>query len=848
MHEIGTNPSTPRQPLPAAAGQASEIQFHHLLEKLPAGAYICDADGLITYFNRSAVRLWGREPKLNDPVDRYCGSFKMLALDGTPIAHDQCWMAEALKTGREFNGEEVTVERPDGSRLTVLAHASPIHDDSGRVLGAVNILIDITEQFRGEEARSRLAAIVESSDDAIVSKTLDGYILSWNAGAERLFGYSPQEAVGRHITMLIPKERRDEEDAILERIRRGERIDHFETVRLTKGGRPIDISLTVSPVRDGQGRLIGASKVARDITALKQSREVQLALRDELAIQVVDLRRLHDMSERLASAPDLQSVLDETLRVAAAIDGTDLGLIWLRDPIDNALRVAAKLGLDAAALELLDGAPPDSAPRGVCLARRRRVVIEDVETDPDYAAFRATARQAGFRGVHSTPLLTRAGKQIGVLSTYFRRPHWPSDRDMRLVDLCVRQAVDFIENARLHAELREADRRKDEFLAMLAHELRNPLAPISNSLQILRMSDDLSPAVGHVREIMERQVNQLARLVDDLLEISRITSGKIELRKEPIDLVAIIATAVETSRPLIDAAGHQLAIALSQEPLVLEADPVRLSQVVSNLLNNAAKYTDRGGQIWLAAERRGNEAVVSVRDTGEGITADMLPRIFDLFSQVDRTLSRAQGGLGVGLTLARRLVELHGGQIEAHSEGQGKGSEFVLRLPLAETAPRLALPTAPRTDRASQPSRRILVVDDQQAAAHVLGKLLEITGHRVRTAHDAATALQCAAEELPDVVISDIEMPDMNGYELARRLRELSGAGDLVLVALTGYGQSTDRQRAAAAGFHHHLVKPVGFEMLQDLLASLPAPAERGKTAASSTAGELPPEWPSDLG
>ncbi len=439
------------------------------------------------------------------------------------------------------------------------------------------------------------------------------------------------------------------------------------------------------------------------------------------------------------------------------------------------------------------------------------------------------ARRAGFFAIHATPLITRSGKQIGVLSTYFRQPHVPTVRNTRLIDLCARQAVDFIESARLSEELREADRRKDEFLAMLAHELRNPLAPISNSLQILRLSDDLSPTVEHVRDIMERQVKQMARLVDDLLEISRITSGKIELRKEPVDLVAVIATAVETSRPLIDAAGHQLAITISQEPLNLDADPVRLAQVISNLLNNAAKYTEPGGQIWLSAEPQGSEAVVSIRDTGLGISADMLPRIFDLFSQVDRTLNRAQGGIGVGLTLARRLVELHGGQIEAHSGGRNRGSEFILRLPMNSIARRGAVGSvAPRVGAAAQTARRILVVDDQQAAAHILAKLLEMFGHQVRTAYDGTAALECVRRELPDVIVSDVEMPDMDGYELARRLRELPGADGLVLVALTGYGQSTDRIRATEAGFDYHLVKPVGFETLQDLLASLPPRKPRG--------------------
>ena len=634
----------------------SQSQLHRFLDKLPAAAYMCDAAGLITYFNQHAIQLWGRTPKLNAAEDRFCGSFRLFAPDGTPIEHGQCWMALALKSGQEYHGQEIVIERPDGSRVTVLAHASPFRDDANQIAGAMNVLIDISERKAAEESQARLAAIVESSDDAIIGKSLEGRILSWNAGAERIFGHTAAEAIGRSITLIIPAERWEEERSILAHLGRGERVEHFETVRLTKDGRRIDVSLTSSPVRDGSGRIVGASKVARDITARKQSEE---------------------------------------------------------------------------------------------------------------------------------------------------------------------------EMARLYAQLQEADHRKDEFLATLAHELRNPLAPISNSLQLLRLSDDLSPAVERVRAIMESQANHLVRLVDDLLDASRITRGKIVLRKERVELAAIVTSAVETSRPLIEAAGHQLAITLPVEPLTLEADPVRLTQVLVNLLNNAAKYTEKGGQIWLAARCRGDETVISVRDTGVGIPADMLPRVFDMFSQVDRTLSRAQGGLGIGLALARRFVEMHEGRIEAHSHGPGKGSEFVLYLPLPKDPAQAAIGAiAPPGDRVSLPARRILVVDDAPAAGYILGTLLEKIGQKVRTLNDPLSAWKAARAERPDVVFSDIGMPGMDGYELAQRLRNEPSLAGIVLVALTGYGQDNDRRRAKDAGFDHHLVKPVSFEALWDLLASLPPPRD----------------------
>jgi PAS domain S-box-containing protein len=280
--------------------QTNHLQFQRLLDKLPAGAYTCDSEGLITYFNEQAVQLWGREPKPNDPVDRYCGSFRLFAVDGSPLRHDQCWMALALQTGKGFNREEIIIERPDGSRINALAHANPIHDDLENVVGAVNVLVDISERRQAEDAKALLASIVESSDDAIVSKTLDGRILTWNKGAERLFGFTAKEAIGSSVTIIIPPDRLDEEKEILSRLRQGKKIDHYETVRVSKNGRQIDVSLSISPIRNSAGCIIGASKVARDITARKQGD--------------ADLQRLHEMSSLLASTLELPIIIDGTLR------------------------------------------------------------------------------------------------------------------------------------------------------------------------------------------------------------------------------------------------------------------------------------------------------------------------------------------------------------------------------------------------------------------------------------------------------------------------------------------------------------------------------------------------------
>jgi PAS domain S-box-containing protein len=372
-------------------------------------------------------------------------------------------------------------------------------------------------------------------------------------------------------------------------------------------------------------------------------------------------------------------------------------------------------------------------------------------------------------------------------------------------------------------ERKEADRRKDEFLATLAHELRNPLAPIRNSLHILKMPKLDEAVAQKTREMMERQVHQLVRLVDDLLDVSRVMRGKVELRRQTVALADVIGRAVETARPLFDSHGHELTIDLPTEPLFLCADPVRLAQVVGNLLTNAAKYTEAKGRIRLAAQRDGPQVRLHVRDTGIGIAPEILPRIFELFVQADHASDRAQGGLGVGLTLVKSLVEMHSGSIEAKSEGLGKGSEFIVRLPVVDEAPHVAPDNDEQTPSLAQKAsgHRILVVDDNQDAADSLAMLLRMQGHHVRVANNGFDALEAVNVERPDIVFLDIGMPKMDGYEVARRLRLQPGANHLVLAALTGWGQKEDRRKSEEAGFDYHLVKPLEPKALEQVLAEL---------------------------
>lgn len=374
------------------------------------------------------------------------------------------------------------------------------------------------------------------------------------------------------------------------------------------------------------------------------------------------------------------------------------------------------------------------------------------------------------------------------------------------------------EHARQAAELREADRRKDEFLAMLAHELRNPLAPIRNGLEILRLSDGDAVAVRQMHGMMSRQVDHLARLVDDLLDVSRITRGKAELRVTTVDLRAVLDRATEAVRPLTDARRHRLTVIQPGRPVWASADIARLTQVVGNLLTNAAKYSEEGASINLSLEENGEHAVIRVRDTGLGIPPEMLPRVFELFTQIDRTLDRADGGLGIGLTLVRSLVEMHGGTVAAASDGIGQGSEFMVQLPrLPAGEAHVTESTAP----ASVTALRILIVDDNPDAGDSLAALLAISGHTVEVARSGPLGLEAARQLLPDVALLDIGLPGMNGYDLAQRLRNEPFGNEVTLIALTGYGQEDDRRRSAAAGFDHHLTKPADLAVLNELVAAV---------------------------
>jgi signal transduction histidine kinase len=547
-----------------------------------------------------------------------------------------------------------------------------------------------------------------------------------------------------------------------------------------------------------------------------------------------DLKFVADASNELAGLSDYEDTLNRVARLAVP-DFADWCAIDLLSETGALQRVAVAHvdpGKQQQARELQRRFPAD--PQGVAGAGRWNVLrtgrservreltgelLDQAIPDPEH---RAALRAMGLRSYLCVPVAAR-GKVMGVMSfATAESPRRYTAQDQALAEDLARRAAVAIDNAMLLKALQDSDRAKDVFLATLARELRNPLAPVWNGLSIIKRAPGDPARVLQMAEMIERQVGQLTRLVDDLLDLSRIGTGKIELKKERTELAAILRSAIETSRPHIEAARHQLSVRLPDEPVELDADPVRLAQVFSNLLNNAAKYTPPGGRIEVDARAEPRQVVVSVRDNGSGIAPEMLGQVFALFTQATHASESSKGGLGIGLSLVEGLARLHGGTVEAHSKGLDKGSEFVVRLPRAD-AREPAADALPNRNEEPAPAeapqggpRRVLVVDDNADAAGTLAELLQMLGSEVCVAHDGASAIEQTGRFHPDVVLLDIGLPDINGYEVARRIRSLQGPQPR-LVALTGWGQEEDKRLAQRAGFDEHWTKPVDPQRLHNL-------------------------------
>jgi PAS domain S-box-containing protein len=764
-----------------------------------------DADGKVTFMNGVAESLAG---------------WSLAEAAGRPLAEVLCIVHEHTREAVEspvqrvlregavvgLANHTVLIDRR-GTERPIDDSAAPIRDGAAGPAGAVLVFRDVSERKRAQEAQARLAAIVESSDDAIISKDLDGMIRSWNAGAERLFGYPPGEAVGRSITLIIPPERLDEERDILARLRRGQRIEHFETVRVRKDGRRLDISLTISPIRNGEGRVVGASKIARDITQRKRAE-------GELRKQTEGLRLLWEAAAVLLTTEEPDAMMRGLFARLAPHFGLDAYFNFMVTEAGDALRLESCLGIPEAAADSIRRLAFGQAVCGAVARSRQPITATGIQQSDDPRV--QLVKGFGLRVYACNPLLA-GGRLLGTLSFGSRTRDTFDADELEFLRTVRRYVTVAYERLGLVRELREADRKKDDFIALLAHELRNPLAPIRNGLQVLRLSGGDAEAAAQARSMMDRQLAHMVRLIDDLLDISRINRNKMELRRTRVPLADVVASAVETARPLIDEAGHELRVSLPGRPVFLDADLTRLAQVFSNLLTNSAKYTEHGGHIGLTAERRGREVVVSVRDTGIGIPRGSLETIFDMFAQVDRSVERSTGGLGIGLALVKGLVEMHGGQVKAESEGEGQGSTFTVTLPAAADRAAPARSTTANSQAAA--GRRILVVDDSRDGADSLATMLKLLGNEVRTAHDGVAAVEVAGQFRPEVILMDVGMPRLNGLEAARRIRAQAWGRDLTIIALTGWGQEDDRERSREAGCDGHLVKPVNLPDLEKVLA-----------------------------
>jgi PAS domain S-box-containing protein len=753
------------------------------------GVITTDIDGRVTYLNEVVASLtgWTQQQALGQPLDNV---FRIVnEVTRQPVENPA---VRALRDGLVVGlaNHTVLVDK-DGSERPIDDSAAPIRDEHGLVSGCVLIFRDVTEQRRMEKEKASqllnarlLASIVESSDDVIISKSLEGVIQSWNAAAERLFGYAAAEALGRHISLIIPPERIQEEDHIISRLRQGQRIEHFETERLRRDGRRIPVSLTISPIRDEADNVVGASKIARDITERKRTEAER-----ERFVTLVE------------NSTDFIGICD-TQGIPLFVNRAGLEMVGL-DSIEQARRTPVReFFFPEDQQRIMSGFLP--------------AVLQEGHGEIEVRFRHFKTGDARWMAYKVLALTDPTGQPTGFATVS--------------QDVTGRRRLED-DLRRLAADLSDADRRKNEFLATLAHELRNPLAPLSNMLEVLKRAGDKPEVLQEGLATMERQLAQMIRLVDDLLDLNRITHNRLELRHSEVELASVIHQAVEACRPLADSAGHRLEVTLPDEQIHLRADAARLAQVVGNLLNNSCKYTRPGGKIWVTAERQGSEAVLTVKDTGIGIPPDKLESIFDMFTQVERSLERSQGGLGIGLTLVKRLVQMHGGSIDARSAGEGRGSEFVVRLPIVAGTSKARTPATIAAQEATR-TRRILVVDDNEDAAVSLATLLKMTGNETYTAHDGVGAIEAVENHRPEVVLLDIGLPKLSGHEVCRRVRCQSWGKDIVLIALTGWGQEEDLRRSRETGFDGHLVKPVDYATLMELLNSLAPAAGDGSAPA----------------
>jgi PAS domain S-box-containing protein len=746
------------------------------------GLYATDATGKIVFINPAAERMlgWSRDELIGKCAHEL---IHYKRADGNPFAEEDCPLLEVMRSGKTLHNHEDAFARKDGSLFPVLCSSTPIVKE-GRVAGAIIAFQDITERKRAEAKLFQLASIIESSDDAIISIDLDGTIVSWNSGAERLYGYAANEIVGQHITRLLPPDLKDEAAEFTLRIKRGEHIEHYETARLRKDGALVNVSLTVSPVKDEKGRIIGISKIARDITERKRVEEA-----------LANQRRWLEYLLNLAPIP-----------------------ILLVEP--NSARV---LFANRAADEMSgnnisrDGHADAHYLRYPCTdARGQRIPADEL---PGARVARGE-RLEGFQMDWHTP--------YGKRSLLIYADILPSMHGHPATAIIICQ--DITEIKRIEEELRTANRLKDEFLATLSHELRTPLTAILGWSRMLLTGALDEATTKEALETIERNARAQSQLIEDLMDISRIITGKLRLDARPVDLASVIEATIASVRPAAEAKALRLQVVLDPLAGPVLGDPARLQQVLWNLLSNAIKFTPKGGSIQVRLERVDSHVEIAVSDTGQGIKPDFLPFVFDRFRQADATTARAHGGLGLGLAIVRHLVELHGGTVRVDSPGEGQGATFTVQLPImimhreaSDKETRYA-PSGPSSVvTPALDGLRVLVVEDEADARQLLAVALERHGAEVIAVSSAQEALAAIESATPDVIISDIGMPREDGYALIRKVRALprERGGNIPAAALTAYAGSEDRKRALLAGFQAHIPKPVDPSELIAVVASL---------------------------
>jgi PAS domain S-box-containing protein len=644
--------------------------FKQLVIGSPVAIYTCDKDGYVTFYNDAAARLWGRSPEIG--IDLWCGSWKIYYPDGRSMPLDQCPMALTLKENLFFNGEEIVIERPDHTFLNLLVFPRPMISDDGDLIGAYNTLVDITNQKMGEEKQAILSAIVESSDDAIISKNLNGIITSWNAGASKIFGYNEDEIIGKHISTLIPPQLQAEEEIIISNIKSGKKIDHFQTVRLHKSGRAIAISLTISPIKDSRGIITGASKIARDITERLHAEKTIKETAERLEI-------LNSIGKTISEKLDVQEILQKVTDATTNITGAAFGA-FLYNTIDEQGETFVLFALTGASREAFE---KFSTPRNTELFQPTLngegvVRVDDITKDPRYVRAPHFGMPDGHLPVVSylaVPVVSTSGRVIGGL--FFGHPEpgvFKAEHEDMVVSIASQAAV-ALDNSILFEEVKALSAKKDEFIALASHELKTPLTTIKGYLQIIARNERDNVSKLFVGKAMA-QVEKLDALVNDLLNVSKIEAGKLQFQMEVFDIRSALLDIVETFQ--YNNTSHKVICNIEDTAIFVHADKQRIEQAIINIITNAIKYSPNADAVYISLEKTDGDVTIKVRDEGIGLTEQQKRQVFSRFFRAEGAQNIS--GLGLGLYLTKEIIDRHNGTIGVNST-VGVGSEFYFTIP-----------------------------------------------------------------------------------------------------------------------------------------------------------------------